>query len=342
MDKYPQKQGLYDPRYEHDACGIGAVVNIQGRKSHQVIKDSLEILMNLEHRGGTGAEDNSGDGAGSLVQIPHRFFEAENLGFKLPKCGDYAVAQIFLSPNQKIREEGIEIFKEALEETKLTFLGLRTVPVNPINIGLSAKKAMPFIVQAFVERPNDAKTGIDFERILFLARRRAEKKALEKDNHLFYICSFSAKTIVYKGMLVSTQVEDFYIDLKNTLFESSIALVHSRFSTNTFPSWERAHPNRMMIHNGEINTSLGNVDSIFARSGLCKKGPFESLDFLPVIAKPSSDSAMFDNTLEFLYLSGRSLPEAIMMMIPEPWSKNPKMSSKLKAFYEYNSTMMEP
>ncbi len=342
MDKYPQKQGLYDPRYEHDACGIGAVVNIQGKKSHQIIKDSLEILVNLEHRGGTGAEDNSGDGAGILVQIPHRFFEAENLGFKLPKCGDYAVAQIFLSPNQKIKEEGIEIFKEALEETNLVFLGLRTVPVNPINIGLSAKKAMPFIVQAFVERPKDVKKGIDFERILYLARRRAEKKALEKDNHLFYICSFSSKTIVYKGMLVSTQVEDFYIDLKNTLFESSIALVHSRFSTNTFPSWERAHPNRMMIHNGEINTILGNVDSIFARSGLFKKGPFESLDFLPVIAKASSDSAMFDNTLEFLYLSGRSLPEAIMMMIPEPWSKNPEMSSKLKAFYEYNSTMMEP
>lgn len=335
--------GLYEPRFEKDSCGIAAVVNIKGKKSHQNICDALEILMQLEHRGGAGAEANTGDGAGILTQMPHDFFKSQDFDFKLPKEGDYAVAQIFLSANAEAKELGKSIFLEALKEKKLEFLGFRAVPANASDIGQTALKAMPYFLQGFVARPKSVAAGIDFERLLYSARRIMEKRALELNVPKFYICSFSARTLVYKGMLLSTQLSDFYLDLKDVNYKSAISLVHSRFSTNTFPSWERAHPNRYMAHNGEINTIQGNVASMRAREGLLKSDYFENLDEIyPIIAKPSSDSAMFDNTLEFLTLNGRSLEEAFMMMIPEPWHKNKNMNAKKRAFYEYNSTLMEP
>lgn len=335
--------GLYEPRFEHDACGIGAVANIRGIRSHKVITNALQILLQLEHRGGTSADDTSGDGAGILLQLPHEFFTSQNLSFALPDEGDYAVAQVFLSPNVEAKEEGKALIAQTLQEKGLEVLGFRFVPVNPSAIGQVARDAMPYFLQVFVARPKDIAQGIDFERKLYIARRAIEKKAYAQNLARFYICSFSSRTIVYKGMLISTQLSDFYLDLKDVNMKSAIALVHSRFSTNTFPSWERAHPNRYMVHNGEINTIKGNVDSMRAREGLCKSDYFDDLsEVFPIIAKPSSDSAMFDNTLEFLSLNGRSLEEAFMMMIPEPWSKNHNMDPRKRAFYEYHSTLMEP
>lgn len=332
---------LYHPQNEHDACGIAAVANIRGITSYKVICDALEILMNLEHRGGVGAEENSGDGAGILIQIPHDFFKTQELGFELPKKGDYAVAQMFLSPNADAKEEAKAIFLQGLKDKNLEFLGFREVPFNPSDIGESALKAMPYFLQAFVKKPSKVNAGLEFERVLYSTRRLIEKRALNVPK--FYFSSFSSRTIVYKGMLLSTQLSDFYLDFKDVNMKSAIALVHSRFSTNTFPSWERAHPNRYMVHNGEINTIRGNVDSIRARQGLMRSEYFENLEELfPIIAKPSSDSAMFDNTLEFLALNGRTLEEAFMMMVPEPWHKNENMESKKRAFYEYHSLLMEP
>ncbi|ENM4760700.1 glutamate synthase large subunit [Campylobacter upsaliensis] len=336
-----QNLGLYDPKNEHDACGIAAVANIRGIASYKVICDALEILMNLEHRGGAGAEENSGDGAGILIQIPHDFFKTQDLGFELPKKGDYAVAQMFLSPNLDAKEEAKTLFLEGLKEKNLEFLGFRAVPFNPSDLGESALKAMPYFLQAFVKRPAKVAAGLEFERLLYQARRLIEKRAFNVPK--FYFASFSSRTIVYKGMLLSTQLSDFYLDFKDINMKSAIALVHSRFSTNTFPSWERAHPNRYMVHNGEINTINGNVHSIKAREGLMQSDYFENLEELfPIIAKPSSDSAMFDNTLEFLALNGRSLEEAFMMMVPEPWHRNENMPSAKRAFYEYHSVLMEP
>ncbi|SUX27584.1 glutamate synthase large subunit [Campylobacter upsaliensis] len=339
--KTHQNLGLYDPKNEHDACGIAAVANIRGIASYKVICDALEILMNLEHRGGAGAEENSGDGAGILIQIPHDFFKTQDLGFELPKRGDYAVAQMFLSPNLDAKEEAKTLFLEGLKEKNLEFLGFRAVPFNPSDLGESALKAMPYFLQAFVKRPAKVAAGLEFERLLYTARRLIEKRAFNVPK--FYFSSFSSRTIVYKGMLLSTQLSDFYLDFKDVNMKSAIALVHSRFSTNTFPSWERAHPNRYMVHNGEINTINGNVHSIKAREGLMQSDYFENLEELfPIIAKPSSDSAMFDNTLEFLALNGRSLEEAFMMMVPEPWHRNENMPSAKRAFYEYHSVLMEP
>lgn len=336
-----QNLGLYDPKNEHDACGIAAVANIRGIASYKVICDALEILMNLEHRGGAGAEENSGDGAGILIQIPHDFFKTQDLGFELPKRGDYAVAQMFLSPNLDAKEEAKTLFLEGLKEKNLEFLGFRAVPFNPSDLGESALKAMPYFLQAFVKRPAKVAAGLEFERLLYTTRRLIEKRAFNVPK--FYFSSFSSRTIVYKGMLLSTQLSDFYLDFKDVNMKSAIALVHSRFSTNTFPSWERAHPNRYMVHNGEINTINGNVHSIKAREGLMQSDYFENLEELfPIIAKPSSDSAMFDNTLEFLALNGRSLEEAFMMMVPEPWHRNENMPSAKRAFYEYHSVLMEP
>ena len=341
--EYPKKMGLYDPSYEHDACGIGAIAQIKGIKTHKTIKDALDILIHLEHRGGTGAEDNSGDGAGILIQIPDKFFRGEKLGFNLPKEGDYGVGQLFLSKNDELREKELALVSEKLTSEGLIVLGYRRCPVDTYGIGKTALNAMPYIVQVFVKKPDNITTSIDFERKLYVARRVIESIAIEKSLNL-YFCSFSSRTIIYKGMLVSTQVRDFYLDLKDTKVESAIALVHSRFSTNTFPSWERAHPNRFLCHNGEINTIRGNVNSIKAREGLFKSNVFNDdlKKVIPLIPKESSDSAMFDNFLEFMYLNGKSMEETIMMMIPEPWSKDSKMDPDVKAFYEFHSTFMEP
>lgn len=340
LEKY-QDIGLYHPRNEHDSCGIAAVANVRGIASYKVICDALTLLTHLEHRGGAGAEENSGDGAGILLQIPHDFFATLELGFELPARGDYAVAQMFLSPNGAAKERGKSLFLEGIEAKGLEFLGFRAVPFNPSDLGASALKSMPYFLQAFVKRPSKVSAGLEFERLLYAARRHIEKRAFDVPK--FYFSSFSSRTIVYKGMLLSTQLSDFYLDFKDVNMKSAIALVHSRFSTNTFPSWERAHPNRYLVHNGEINTIHGNVHSVLAREGLMRSDYFENLDELfPIIAKPSSDSAMFDNTLEFLALNGRTLEEAFMMMVPEPWRKNYNMEAKKRAFYEYHSLLMEP
>ncbi|MCR5231598.1 MAG: glutamate synthase large subunit [Acholeplasmatales bacterium] len=343
MEDYPQKQGLYDPSYEHDACGIGAIAQINGIKTHKTIKDALDILIHLEHRGGTGAEDNSGDGAGILFQIPHKFFNSEILGFELPNEFDYGVGQLFLSKNEIQREKEIELINNGLKSEGLEILGYRRVPVDTTDIGLTAFKAMPYIAQVFVKRPDKVQRGIAFERKLYVARRVIESLAI-KENSRLYFCSFSSRTIVYKGMLVSTQVRNFFLDLLDTKVESAIALVHSRFSTNTFPSWDRAHPNRFLCHNGEINTIRGNVNMVKAREGLFKSDVFNGdlKKIMPIIPKESSDSAMFDNFLEFMYLNGRSLEETIMMMIPEPWDHDKDMDPSLKSFYEFHSTFQEP
>ena len=337
------KIGLYDPKYEHDACGIGGIASIDGTKTHELVLDALSILIHLEHRGGTGSESNSGDGAGILIQIPHEFFKKLDLGFEINNEGDYAVIQTFLSKNDHFKENGINLIKETLIKYDLELLGIRDVPINDIELGNSAKASMPYICQFFIKKPI-SETNIEFERHLYLCRRIIENKALELKIPDFYICSMSSKTIVYKGMLVSTQVQGFYVDLNDTSVKSAIATVHSRFSTNTFPSWSRAHPYRMLCHNGEINTIKGNVDGVKAREGLFESKIYKEhlKDLLPVIANMSSDSAMVDNFIEFLVMNGRSIEEAIMLLVPEPWTKNKDMDLSLRSYFEFNSTFMEP
>lgn len=342
MEEY-RKVGLYDPSFEHDACGIGGIASIDGIKSHKLILDALSILIHLEHRGGTGAENNSGDGAGILIQIPHEFFKKLDLGFEIGNEYEYAVMQLFLSRNDFFKQKSIDLIKECLSNTKLELLGIREVPYNDMELGKSARERMPFICQFFIKRPSNENVN-EFERHLYYSRRIIEKMVLKENIPDFYICSMSSKTIVYKGMLVSTQVLGFYVDLSDTSVKSAIATVHSRFSTNTFPSWSRAHPYRMLCHNGEINTIKGNVDGVKAREGLFESKIYKDKlkDILPVIANPSSDSAMVDNFVEFLVMNGRSIEEALMLLVPEAWTKNDKMDNKLRSYYEFNSTFMEP
>ncbi len=345
----PQKQGLYDPQFEHDACGIGFVVNIKGKKSHAIVRHAITALKNLSHRGGSGSEENTGDGAGILIQLPHEFFKYESakLGFDLPQPGKYGVGMVFFSPDAARREQCEKKLKDIIREEGQIFLGWRTVPCDDSSLGDTAKACMPFIRQIFIGRSEDLRDDMDFERKLYVIRKLAEKsiRYAERDNdEYFYVASLSSRTIVYKGMLTAEQVDEFYPDLKDPRVESAIALVHSRYSTNTFPSWERAHPNRYIIHNGEINTLRGNVNWMNARQAALKSDLFgdDMSKVLPIINQDGSDSAMFDNCLEFLSLTGRSLPHAAMMMIPEPWSNHESMSDEKKAFYEYHSCLMEP
>ena len=344
-----ETQGLYSSTFEHDACGIGTIVNIDGEKSHEILSDCLTILEKLKHRGGTGADENTGDGAGVLFNIPHKFFKEElkSKGIILGTEGDYAVAMVFLPQEEKARKEAMSLIEDIAKEEGLELLGWREVPVNPSLLGKASLEAMPAIMQCFVKRPNGIKKGKDFERKLYIVRRNIEKRAgwISKFlNETFYIASFSAKTIVYKGMLLSTQLREFYKDLEDERVETSIALVHSRYSTNTFPSWERAHPNRFMIHNGEINTLRGNVNKVYSRETNVKSKVLgKDLNrVLPIINKEGSDSAILDNNLEFLYMNGMDLTRAIMMAIPEPWQKSKTMSKEKRDFYEYNATLMEP
>ena len=350
MENYnPNMQGLYSSSFEHDACGIGTIVNIDGEKSHEILSDCLTILEKLKHRGGTGADENTGDGAGILFNIPHKFFKEElkSKGIILGHEGDYAVSMMFLPQEEKARKEAVSLFEDIVKEEGLELLGWREVQTNPSILGKASLEAMPAIMQAFVKRPNGVKKGIAFERQLYILRRNIEKRAgwISKFlNETFYIASFSSKTIVYKGMLLSTQLREFYKDLEDERVETSLALVHSRYSTNTFPSWERAHPNRFMIHNGEINTLRGNVNKVYSRETNVKSRVLgkELNRVLPIINKEGSDSAILDNNLEFLYMNGMDLTRAVMMAIPEPWYKSKTMSKEKKAFYEYNATLMEP
>lgn len=350
----PHQQGLYDPRFEHDACGIGFVANIKGKKTNDIVHQALKVLVNLDHRGGQGADTNTGDGAGILLQIPHKFLvkECAKLGFALPEPGFYGVGMLFLSQDEDERSQCEKKLEQIIEEQGQTLLGWRTVPVAPECLGVGARSAQPFIRQVFIA-PDEAtrqvlaKDEAAFERNLYVIRKRAENEIRHAGlpgGEMFYFPSLSTRTIVYKGMLTPDQVKEFYLDLQDVNFESAMALVHSRFSTNTFPSWERAHPYRYIIHNGEINTRLGNCNWMVARQALCHSDRFgdDMKKVLPVIDMDGSDSGMFDNCLEFLHMAGRSLPHSAMMMIPEPWAKHESMSEDKKAFFEYHSCMMEP
>ena len=343
-----QAQGLYDSSYEKDACGMGFVVNIKGKKSHKIIDDGLEILERLKLRGGAGADENTGDGAGILVQIPHAFFqrECDVLGIKLPATGKYGVGMIFAHRYEDLRNQQKAIFEEVVKEEGQIFLGWREVPIDATCIGETAKGLRPWFLQAIIGQGPDVTNQDEFERKLYIIRKAAEKRIVPLSKELssnFYIASLSSRTIVYKGMLTPEQLRNFYLDLNDLDFTSALAMVHSRFSTNTFPSWERAHPNRYIVHNGEINTIRGNVNWINARQGKAESRLFPNIEkVFPIVDASGSDSAMFDNTLEFLHLTGRSLPHAVMMMIPEPWEKNKLMTKEKHDFYEFNSFLMEP
>ncbi len=341
-----KKQGLYDPRFEHDACGIGFVVDIKGRKSHRIVQQALEVLNNLNHRGACGCEANTGDGAGVLIQVPHEFLK-KAAGVSLPAAGAYGVAMVYFPRDPKKGEEAAKKFEALVKEEGQTFLGWRDVPTDNRALGATARAGEPVSRMAFIGRAESLKDPLAFERKLYVIRKRAEHsiKFLDANgSNGFYIPSLSSRTLVYKGMLLSGQVEDYYPDLKDPALASALALVHSRFSTNTFPNWNRAHPYRYIIHNGEINTLRGNVNWMFAREALLSSRVFgEDLKkVLPVIDTDGSDSAMFDNCLEFMVLAGRSLAHAMMMMIPEPWTNHESMSPEKKAFYEFHSCLMEP
>lgn len=343
-----EANGMYNSQFEKDACGMGFVVNIKGKKSHDIIDDGLRILERLEHRGGAGADKDTGDGAGILVQIPHEFFkrECEVLGINLPAAGEYGVGMVFAHKYESLRNEQKRIFEEVVREEGQIVLGWREVPVDGTKVGKEAAAIRPWMIQILIGKGPDVTNSEEFERKLYIIRKLAEKRIIPLSKELssdFYIASLSSKTIVYKGMLTPGQLRDFYLDLSDLDFTSALAMVHSRFSTNTFPSWARAHPNRFLVHNGEINTIRGNVNWINAREGKAESPLFPDIKkVFPVVDDSGSDSAMFDNTLEFLHMTGRSLPHAIMMMIPEPWERNNLMSQEKHDFYEFNSFMMEP
>ncbi|MGD9676858.1 MAG: glutamate synthase large subunit [Vulcanibacillus sp.] len=344
----PKKQGLYNPESEHDACGMGFVVNFKGEKSHEIIDEALTVLENLSHRGSSGADENTGDGAGILIQIPHNFFkrECDVLGFALPEKGSYGVGMLFAHRYDDFRKTQMETFEKIVREEGQIILGWREVPIDKTNAGEGAKAVMPRFIQVFIGKNDEIVDEMDFERKLFSIRKQAEKVIVpmcEDKGGTFYISSLSSKTIVYKGMLTAEQLRNFYLDLADLDFTSALAMVHSRFSTNTFPSWERAHPNRYIVHNGEINTIRGNVNWMKARQKCIDSPLFDDLSKVyPIVDESGSDSAMFDNSLEFLHLTGRSLPHAVMMLIPEPWEKNDLMSKEKKDFYKFHNFLMEP
>ena len=344
----PQKQGMYDPQFEHDACGIGLLCNMKGRQSHKMISEAITILKKLAHRGGVGSEPDTGDGAGILIQMPHEFMKkvCKSEGFPLPEQGEYGVGMVFLSPDADTRAKSLEQVKTITEQEGQTFLGVREVPVYAPCIGKTAREARPHICQVFIQKNAALTDPLDFERKLFVIGKRAEREiryqASEPDRY-FYFASLSSRTICYKGMLTPDQVSEFYLELKDVDMKTAIALVHSRFSTNTFPSWERAHPNRYLIHNGEINTIRGNVNWEKAREKMFVSKEFgdDLAKIIPIINEDGSDSAMLDNYIQFLTLSGYSLPEAVMMAIPEPWENNPQLDENKRSFYEYHSCMTE-
>ena len=329
---------LYSERFEHDACGIGAVVNIDGIASHDVVDDALTIVERLEHRAGKDATGQVGDGVGVLLQMPHKLYST--FGFDLGQKGDYGVGMFFFPQENLQRRQAQKLFEVICGKEGVPFLGWRQVPVDPEILGAPARDSMPGIYQCFVARPGDVDRGLAFDRRLYVIRR-----VFEQSSEGTYVCSFSSRTVVYKGMFLVNQLRKFYLDLQDERVESAIAMVHSRFSTNTTPSWERAHPNRLILHNGEINTIRGNADRMLAREETMDSPCLSEEDMgkvLPVIAPTGSDSAMLDNTLEFLMMNGIPLPLAVMMTIPEPWQKDTAMDRKKRDMYRYYSTMMEP
>ena len=333
--------GLYRPSFEHDNCGIGAIVNIKGQKSHDTVANALKIVEQLEHRAGKDAEGKTGDGVGILLQISHKFFTkvCKPFGIFLGSERDYGVGMFFFPQDELKRNQAKNIFEVIVEKEGMEFLGWREVPVHPDVLGSRAVECMPCIMQGFIKRPEKVEKGIDFDRRLYVVRR-----VFEQSSDDTYVASLSSRTIAYKGMFLVDQLRLFFADLQDKDYESAIALVHSRFSTNTNPSWERAHPNRFIVHNGEINTIRGNRDKMQAREENMEsealKGELHKV--LPAINATGSDSAMLDNAIEFMVMSGMELPLAVMISIPEPWANNKSMSQKKKDFYQYYATMMEP
>lgn len=336
-----EQKSLYSPKFEHDNCGIGAVVNIKGIKSHDTVSNALTIVETLEHRAGKDAEGKTGDGVGILLQISHKFFKkaAAEIGVKLSGEREYAVGMFFFPQNELARNQAKKMFEIIAQKEGLEILGWRNVPSRPEVLGHRAVECMPAITQCFIKRPQGVKKGLSFDRKLYVARR-----IFEQSNEDTYVVSLSSRTIVYKGMFLVGDLRNFFLDLQDPDYESAIAMVHSRFSTNTNPSWQRAHPNRMIVHNGEINTIRGNADKMLAREETMRsehlKGDLDKV--IPVVNTEGSDSAMLDNTLEFLVMSGMDLPLAVMITIPEPWDNNGTISQKKKDFYQYYATMMEP
>ncbi len=340
-EKFYTKEFYESLQKEHDACGIGTIVNIDGHRDYRVLDDALSIVEKLEHRAGKDATGKVGDGVGILTQIPHRFFKkaAAEAGITLEGERDYGVGMFFLPQDTMKRTFAMRMLEVITQKEGLKFLGWRKVPVHPEILGAPARDCMPYISQCFIERPKDCAKGIDFDRRLYVVRREFEQSSEDT-----YICSLSSRTIVYKGMFLVMQLRKFYDDLQDHDYETAIAIVHSRFSTNTTPSWNRAHPYRMIAHNGEINTIRGNIDRMLAREETMFSPVMEKdIDkIFPVVNTAGSDSAMLDNTLEFLYMNGMDLPLAMMVTIPEPWKHNGFMSEDRKDFYHYYATMMEP
>ena len=354
-----KKLGLYDASFEHDNCGIGAIIRINGIPGHDIVNDALSIVENLEHRAGKDATGETGDGVGILTQVPHKFFKkvmAEQ-GVELPE-GDkhpgrlYGVGMFFFPQNDLERKQAKNMFETIVKKNDLTILGWRSVNTAPEVLGKKARDCMPVIEQVFIKRPvnpdltksmsasDGDNSDLGFDRQLYIIRREFEQCCVTT-----YVPSLSCRTIVYKGMFLVGQLRTFFKDLTDPDYESAIAMVHSRFSTNTNPSWNRAHPNRLMVHNGEINTIKGNADKMLAREETMHTDTFDEEDMtkvLPVISSSGSDSAMLDNTLEFLMMSGMDLPLAASILIPEPWAHNDTLSQEERDFYQYYATMMEP
>ncbi|KGR78186.1 glutamate synthase large subunit [Ureibacillus manganicus] len=338
----PNAQGLYNPTFEHDACGIGFYANIKGNASHEIVKNGLEMLCRLEHRAGRGGDGKTGDGAGLMVQIPDAFFKVNCTELQLPKRGEYGVGQLFFTENEVERQTIENKINQLIEQEGLSLIDWRTVPTNKEILSETAKRTAPIVRQVFI-RANNVTDSQAFERKLYLIRKQAENWS--KNNNLkFYCPSMSSQTIVFKGLLTPREVSEFYIDLQDESFISAFAIVHSRYSTNTFPSWERAHPNRYIVHNGEINTLRGNVNWMTAREQqFISKAFGEDLQkVLPIIDQSGSDSSMLDNAFEFFVLAGRTPAHTAMMLIPEPWTENPHITKEKKAFYEYHANLMEP
>ncbi len=345
----PGKQGLYDPQFEHDACGVGFVVNIKGQKSHRILEQAIQVLKNLDHRGACGCEVNTGDGAGVLLQMPHAFNEevCRKARIPLPAPGEYGSGIIFLPRNPTVRRQIEQKFEQVVQSEGQHVIGWRTVPTSNGMLGETARSCEPFMRQVFIRRDASLADEFDFERKLYVIRKRAYNEIRTSTlagAEYWYVVSLSCRTFVYKGMLLTTQLDQYFTDLHNPLIETALALVHSRFSTNTFPSWDRAHPYRYIAHNGEINTVRGNSNWMHAREARFEAELFgeDIAKVSPIINPNGSDSGMLDNTLELLYLSGRSLPHAMMMMIPEPWSGHEGMDDAKRAFYQYHSSLMEP
>lgn len=338
----PNAQGLYSPAFEHDACGIGFYANIKGKASHDIVKKGLEMLCRLDHRAGRGGDGKTGDGAGLMVQIPHAFYKFNCPELHLPNKGEYGVGQLFFTDNELERQSIERTINKLIEQEGQKLIGWRTVPTNKEQLSETAKRTAPVVRQVFI-KANNVKDSLEFERKLYLIRKQAEFWATE-NNFKFYCPSMSSRTMVYKGLLTPEEVSEFYIDLQDESFVSAFAIVHSRYSTNTFPSWERAHPNRYIVHNGEINTLRGNVNWMKAREQRFVSEAFgdDLQKLLPIIDQSGSDSSMLDNAFEFFVLAGRTPAHTAMMLIPEPWTENPHMTKEKKAFYEYHANLMEP